>query len=90
MNRQETSHMSDDTTKTETKPDAAKEAKAEKPARAKAPAVVTVVAKQPSRWRIGRQFGPTPVEIPLDQLSEDELARLNADPLLVVTAGSAA
>jgi hypothetical protein len=51
---------------------------------------VSVVAKQASRWRIGRQFGPTPVEIPLDELDEGELARLKADPLLVVTAGSAA
>ena len=62
----------------------------QKPAKPKKPpaAVVTVVAKQASRWRIGRQFGPVPVDIPAAELSEDDLARLRADPLLVVLAGS--
>jgi hypothetical protein len=50
--------------------------------------VIRVKALQPSRWRAGRQFGPVPVDIPAAGLSEDDLARLNADPLLVVTAGS--
>lgn len=50
--------------------------------------VIRVKALQPSRWRAGRQFGPVPVDIPAAELSEDDLARLRADPLLVVTAGS--
>lgn len=55
---------------------------------AAAAAVIRVTALQPSRWRAGRQFGPGPVDIPAAELSEDDLARLRADPLLVVTAGS--
>lgn len=62
--------------------------KAEKPKRDKG--VIRVVATQSSRWRIGRQFGPEPVEIAAEELSEDDLARLKADPLLVVTASSGA
>jgi len=47
--------------------------------------VVRVVAKQPSRWRIGRKFGPEPVEIDADELTEEDIRRLEDDPLLVVT-----
>jgi hypothetical protein len=53
-----------------------------------AASVVRVTARQPSRWRAGRNFGPVPVDIPAAELSEDDLARLRADPLLVVVADS--
>ena len=48
---------------------------------------VVVTATQPSRWRIGRQFGPTPSE-PFD-VTDEELQRLNDDPKLVVAAAPA-
>jgi hypothetical protein len=47
--------------------------------------VVVVVAKQPSRWRIGRRFGAEPVEINADELDETQIAALLADPMLVVS-----
>lgn len=40
-----------------------------------------------SRWRAGYQFGPEAREIPLDDLSEDQLEALEADPSLVVQLG---
>jgi hypothetical protein len=36
------------------------------------------------RWRIGRHFGPEAVEIALADLSEEERARLEADPALTI------
>lgn len=79
--------MSDETKNpTEIKPPAPPTA--DKPKRGKG--VIRVIATQASRWRIGRQFGPEPIEIAADELSEDEIARLKADPLLVVTASSGA
>ena len=47
---------------------------------------VVVAAKQPIRWRIGRQFTPEPTLIPLDDLSEGDVDALRSDPLLLVTA----
>jgi hypothetical protein len=47
--------------------------------------VVVVVAKQPSRWRIGRRFGAEPVEIDAAELDEAQIAALLADPVLVVS-----
>ena len=37
-----------------------------------------------SRWRAGYQFGPEPVEIAIDDLSEDQAKALQADPQLVI------
>ena len=34
------------------------------------------------RWRIGRHFGPEPVTIPLNELTEKQLAALQSDPEL--------
>jgi len=36
------------------------------------------------RWRAGRKFGPEPVDIPVAELTEDDLAKLEGDPELVV------
>jgi hypothetical protein len=47
--------------------------------------IIQVVAKQPTRWRIGRKFGTEPVEINADELDEAEIAALIADPVLVIT-----
>ncbi len=38
-----------------------------------------------SRWRAGYNFGPKPREIPLDDLDDDQLEALQADPSLVVS-----
>ena len=48
--------------------------------------IVVIAAKQPIRWRIGRQFTPDPTLISLDDLSEGDVAALRSDPLLLVTA----
>jgi hypothetical protein len=48
--------------------------------------MVTVIGPKTGRWRIGRQFFRRPVtEIPLANLSVDELAELEADPKLKVS-----
>ena len=47
---------------------------------------VVVAAKQPIRWRIGRQFTSEQTLISLDDLSEADVAALRSDPLLLVTA----
>lgn len=48
--------------------------------------LVVVVSGPPAgRRRIGRRFGPEPVEIPNDDLSEDQKQALISDPLLSVT-----
>ena len=44
--------------------------------------IVWVTGPKAGRWRIGRQFGPDPVGIPLDELSEQQKAALIADPQL--------
>ena len=87
MTSEQKTATSEQQTATSEQKTATSEQKTAKP-KNRPPAVVTVVAKQASRWRIGRQFGPVPVDIPAAELSEDDLARLHADPLLVVTAGS--
>ena len=43
-----------------------------------------VRALQNSRWRAGRQFGPEPVEIAAEDLTEAQIAALMGDPLLSV------
>jgi hypothetical protein len=45
-------------------------------------AVVSVKGPAKGRWRAGRHFGPEPVEIPVDDLSDVDIARLKADPEL--------
>ncbi|NOR63255.1 MAG: hypothetical protein GQ535_12275 [Rhodobacteraceae bacterium] len=51
--------------------------------------VVSIKTKRgvKSRWRAGYQFGPEVREIPLGDLSEDQLVALEADPSLVVQLG---
>lgn len=51
----------------------------------------TLIVRGPKRgrWRIGRFFGPEGVEIAPGALSEDEMARLVADPRLSVETRSA-
>lgn len=53
----------------------------------KGPPGVTVVvtALQPSRWRIGRQFGREPTSIPAEELTEADALALQSDPLLTVS-----
>ncbi|MFN3971249.1 MAG: hypothetical protein ACK4L4_07750 [Gemmobacter sp.] len=46
--------------------------------------VLRVRALQPSRWRIGRQFGPEPVEIAAADLTEAEIMALMQDTALTV------
>lgn len=55
-----------------------------KPSPAAASAFVRVTGPSRGRWRIGRHFGPEPVEIALADLSEEERARLEADPALTI------
>lgn len=43
---------------------------------------ITVIGPKKGRWRIGRHFSPEPVEIPLEDLSEDEKQALISDPAL--------
>jgi len=61
---------------------------AKKPAgQAKKPAsgqVVEVIGPAAGFWRCGRHFGATPVAIPLEEISEQDLARLKAEPRLAV------
>lgn len=47
--------------------------------------IVKVVGPKQGRRRIGRHFGPEPVEIPVDDLSADEIAALKDDPTLAVS-----
>ena len=46
---------------------------------------VVVVGPKRGRWRAGRHFGPEPVRIPVEELTEDEKAALVADPVLIVS-----
>lgn len=46
--------------------------------------VVRVIGPAKGRWRAGRHFGPTPVEIPAAELTEADLEKLMADPELNV------
>lgn len=64
----------------------ADEAKPEEanPATATRPTLV-VVGPKAGRWRAKRFFGPEPVSIQLDSLTEAEIALITADPVLTVT-----
>ena len=51
------------------------------------PASLAIRTKHPKRSgyiACGRVFGPRPVVLPREELGDDALARLEADPLLVV------
>ncbi|MBS3978773.1 MAG: hypothetical protein KGZ77_03095 [Rhodobacteraceae bacterium] len=52
--------------------------------------VLRVVGPAKGRWRAGRKFGPEPVEIPVAELTEDDLAKLEGDPELTVALAPAA
>jgi hypothetical protein len=67
-----------------TKPEPPSADKPKAPA-AKVRRVLRIIAKQPTRWRIGRRFGTDPVDIDADDLDEAQIAALQADPLLVVS-----
>lgn len=47
--------------------------------------VLRVVGPAKGRWRAGRKFGPEPVEIPVAELTEQDLAKLEGDPELTVS-----
>lgn len=59
---------------------------AKPPATAPIPLAIRVIGPARGRWRIGRRFGPEPVDIPVDELSEEEADALAADPLLIIHA----
>lgn len=44
--------------------------------------VIAVVGPAGGRWRAGRKFGPEPVRIDISQITEEELAAIEADPEL--------
>lgn len=46
--------------------------------------VVRVTGPKKGRWRIGRRFDRTPVDIPLDDLSEGDRKALDADKTLTI------
>lgn len=48
-------------------------------------AVLTVTGPKKGRWRIERHFTPEPVEIPLANLTEDEIEKLADDPKLTLS-----
>lgn len=67
--------------------DAAPQAPAPDVAKPPAPMVghvLRVVGPAKGRWRAGRKFGPEPVEIPVAELSLEDMAKLATDPELVV------
>lgn len=64
---------------------APKEAKAKKADKAETPEpTVVVTGPEKGRWRIGRKFTREPSSIPLGELQEGELEKLQADPELFV------
>jgi hypothetical protein len=60
------------------------DAPADKKPPSRSPKAVTVTGPIEGRRRAGRRFGLEPVEIPLDELSDDELLALKGDPALSV------
>lgn len=64
---------------------APKEPKAKKADKAEAPeATVVVTGPEKGRWRAGRKFTREPSSIPLGDLKEGDLEKLQADPELFV------
>ena len=51
--------------------------------------VLRVVGPEKGRRRIGRRFGPEPVDVPLADLSEEDVEQLKGDRSLIVSAGFA-
>lgn len=49
--------------------------------------VLRVLGPSTGRRRAGRHFGSEAVDIPLDELTEEEIAALRSDPLLIVALG---
>jgi hypothetical protein len=47
--------------------------------------VLRVVGPAKGRWRDGRKFGTEPVDIPVAELTEHDLAKLEGDPELTVS-----
>jgi len=47
--------------------------------------MVKVVGPENGRWRASRRFTSEPQEIPLDDLTEDQLEALQGDPKLLVS-----
>lgn len=48
------------------------------------PAVVVVKGPVKGRWRAARKFTPEPVEIPVEELTVEDLEKLTGDPELTV------
>lgn len=48
------------------------------------PVMITITGPKRGRWRAGRHFTPAPVQIPLADLSDDEIEMLRDDPKLSV------
>lgn len=46
---------------------------------------ITVVGPAEGRRRIGRRFGAEPVILPLDELTDDQIAALRSDKRLIVS-----
>ena len=63
------------------------EAKAEAPKTKKPAQPVVLRVKGPAngRWRAGRHFTPEPVDIPMADLSDEDLLKLKGDPALTCT-----
>ena len=49
---------------------------------------ITVVGPKKGRWRIGRQFTLEPTVIAVSDLTEDQIAALERDPLLIINAAA--
>lgn len=45
--------------------------------------VVRVIGPAKGRWRAGRHFGPAPVEIPIEDLSDVQIELMKGDPELL-------
>lgn len=50
------------------------------------PIAIEVTGPKRGRWRVGRRFGPRPVMILIDELTEEDQAALASDPKLTVIA----
>ena len=60
------------------------EAKTEAP-KTKKPVLLRVKGPANGRWRAGRHFTPEPVDIPMADLSDEDLQKLQGDPALICT-----
>lgn len=46
--------------------------------------ILRVKGPAKGRWRAGRHFGPEAIDIPADELSEEDMQKLHGDPELTV------